>query len=346
MTDEGAAVSRDDRAVPAIPDGHCHSSDPVERARALHEVYDAVLVRRRRPDRAALAGLGVVAAQPGRATSTRTARPAGRRTATAELRRGPRPRTRSDAVLPLLRSTLVSIADEAVHVMLVTDADGTILWREGARKPAARGRRGGAGAGHPLVARRRSARTRWAPRWPSTRRCRSTPPSTWCAPSTRGPARPRPCTTRTPARSSAPSTSAARCTRAHPAMVQLVVGHRAAGGEPAAGAPGHRGRAAADAQHAAPRQPARPAGRAGHAERADPRRRAVRGLAGARADRSRASTGSGSTTGARWPSSRWPRGTCCTRTRPHRRPGAAPGAVAAVPRRPPLGAARRHARPA
>ncbi|HEY0815127.1 MAG TPA: GAF domain-containing protein [Pseudonocardia sp.] len=35
-------------------------------------------------------------------------------------------------VMPLLRSTLVSIADEALHVMLVTDADGTILWREGA----------------------------------------------------------------------------------------------------------------------------------------------------------------------------------------------------------------------
>jgi hypothetical protein len=35
-------------------------------------------------------------------------------------------------VMPLLRSTLVSIADEAMHVMLVTDAEGTILWREGA----------------------------------------------------------------------------------------------------------------------------------------------------------------------------------------------------------------------
>jgi hypothetical protein len=35
-------------------------------------------------------------------------------------------------VLPLLRSTLVSIADEAMHVMLVTDAEGVILWREGA----------------------------------------------------------------------------------------------------------------------------------------------------------------------------------------------------------------------
>ena len=39
-----------------------------------------------------------------------------------------------DDVMPLLRSTLVSIADEAMHVMLVTDADGTILWREGATR--------------------------------------------------------------------------------------------------------------------------------------------------------------------------------------------------------------------
>lgn len=39
-----------------------------------------------------------------------------------------------DAVMPLLRSTLVSIADEAMHVMLVTDAEGHILWRDGATK--------------------------------------------------------------------------------------------------------------------------------------------------------------------------------------------------------------------
>ncbi|BBG04358.1 MULTISPECIES: helix-turn-helix domain-containing protein [Pseudonocardia] len=36
------------------------------------------------------------------------------------------------AVMPLLRNTLVSIADEAMHVMLVTDADGHVLWRDGA----------------------------------------------------------------------------------------------------------------------------------------------------------------------------------------------------------------------
>lgn len=35
-------------------------------------------------------------------------------------------------VMPLLRTTLVSIADEAMHVMLVTDADGHVLWRDGA----------------------------------------------------------------------------------------------------------------------------------------------------------------------------------------------------------------------
>ena len=36
-------------------------------------------------------------------------------------------------VLPLLRSTLLGVADEAMHVMIVTDAEGHILWREGAR---------------------------------------------------------------------------------------------------------------------------------------------------------------------------------------------------------------------
>ncbi len=37
------------------------------------------------------------------------------------------------AVLPLLRDTLVSIADEAMHMMIVTDEQGHILWREGQR---------------------------------------------------------------------------------------------------------------------------------------------------------------------------------------------------------------------
>jgi len=36
------------------------------------------------------------------------------------------------AVLPILRQTLTTIADEASHIMIVTDAQGLILWREGA----------------------------------------------------------------------------------------------------------------------------------------------------------------------------------------------------------------------
>ncbi|MEU6642109.1 GAF domain-containing protein [Saccharomonospora sp. NPDC046836] len=35
------------------------------------------------------------------------------------------------AVLTPLRELLVSIADESLHIMIVTDAEGTILWREG-----------------------------------------------------------------------------------------------------------------------------------------------------------------------------------------------------------------------
>ncbi|WP_159943227.1 MULTISPECIES: GAF domain-containing protein [unclassified Nocardiopsis] len=37
-------------------------------------------------------------------------------------------------VLPLIRSSLVSVADEADHIMLVTDAAGQILWRDGSRR--------------------------------------------------------------------------------------------------------------------------------------------------------------------------------------------------------------------
>ena len=36
------------------------------------------------------------------------------------------------SVIPLLRKMLVDIADASHHIMIVTDAHGTILWREGA----------------------------------------------------------------------------------------------------------------------------------------------------------------------------------------------------------------------
>ncbi|MBO3750231.1 GAF domain-containing protein [Streptosporangiaceae bacterium NEAU-GS5] len=34
-------------------------------------------------------------------------------------------------LLPLLRHTLLQIADEAAHIMVITDADGSVLWRDG-----------------------------------------------------------------------------------------------------------------------------------------------------------------------------------------------------------------------
>src|SRR6201991_5239962 len=34
------------------------------------------------------------------------------------------------AVLPVLRQTLTTIADEAAHIMIITDAQGMIMWRE------------------------------------------------------------------------------------------------------------------------------------------------------------------------------------------------------------------------
>ena len=34
-------------------------------------------------------------------------------------------------MLPGLRSNLASVADEAQHIMVVTDADGVVLWRDG-----------------------------------------------------------------------------------------------------------------------------------------------------------------------------------------------------------------------
>ncbi len=38
------------------------------------------------------------------------------------------------SVLPVLRETLVGIAEDAMHVMIITDADGHVLWTEGARE--------------------------------------------------------------------------------------------------------------------------------------------------------------------------------------------------------------------
>ncbi|HZG91151.1 MAG TPA: GAF domain-containing protein [Pseudonocardia sp.] len=104
--------------------------DPVEHAHLLHEVFEAVLS----------GGSGPAAPRPLVSESWQRSLAArvdpDRRLPPVVVAPDELPDMRDAhplaAVLPLLRSTLVSIADEAMHMMLVTDADGVILWREGA----------------------------------------------------------------------------------------------------------------------------------------------------------------------------------------------------------------------
>jgi hypothetical protein len=104
--------------------------DPVEHAHVLHEVFDAVLA----------GGTGPVEPRPLVSQSWQRSLAAhidpDHRTPPVVVSEDDLPDLRAAhplaEVLPLLRSTLVSIADEAMHMMLVTDAEGTILWREGA----------------------------------------------------------------------------------------------------------------------------------------------------------------------------------------------------------------------
>jgi GAF domain-containing protein len=103
--------------------------DPLLRARALAETFDAVLSGR-----------------PGRQAPRPVISESWQRSLAAHVdpdRRTPPVVHAPDDVrriraahplgdcLPVLRSTLTSIADEAMHVMLVTDAQGDILWRDG-----------------------------------------------------------------------------------------------------------------------------------------------------------------------------------------------------------------------
>lgn len=116
--------ARQGSAPSAAPD------DPVRHAHALAGVFDAVLSGR-----------------PGRQTPRRVVSESWQRSLAAHVdpeRRTPPVVYAADELvdlraahplsdcLPVLRSTLASIADEAEHVMLVTDAEGHILWRDGA----------------------------------------------------------------------------------------------------------------------------------------------------------------------------------------------------------------------
>jgi hypothetical protein len=104
--------------------------DPAAHAHLMHQVYEAVLAG----DEAPVAPRSLVSESWQRSLAAHV--DPDRRTPPVVVRESEIPHLRDahplNAVMPLLRSTLVSIADEAMHVMLVTDADGTILWREGA----------------------------------------------------------------------------------------------------------------------------------------------------------------------------------------------------------------------
>jgi hypothetical protein len=106
--------------------------DPAAHARLLHQVFDAVLAGDR-----ALAAPRTLVSESWRRSLAAHIDP-DQRTPPVVVGEAELPDMRAahplNAVLPLLRSTLVSIADEAMHVMLITDADGTILWREGAAR--------------------------------------------------------------------------------------------------------------------------------------------------------------------------------------------------------------------
>jgi hypothetical protein len=104
--------------------------DPDRQARTLHDVYEAVLSG----DARGRAPRSLVSESWQRSLAARV--DPDRHTPPVRVPEHDLPDVREahplHEVLPLLRSTLVSIADEAMHVMLVTDAEGTILWREGA----------------------------------------------------------------------------------------------------------------------------------------------------------------------------------------------------------------------
>ncbi|MFC5996305.1 GAF domain-containing protein [Pseudonocardia hispaniensis] len=127
-------MSRDDAAPPDRrnrPDPT--ALDPLAHARNLSKVFDAVLAG----DELAQAAPRPIISESWRRSLAAHVDPENRTPpvvfAPDELRevRAAHPLS---AVMPLLRSTLVSIADEAMHVMLVTDAEGRLLWREGAAR--------------------------------------------------------------------------------------------------------------------------------------------------------------------------------------------------------------------
>lgn len=104
--------------------------DAPDQARRLSELYDEVLGGGRAPG----SPRPLVAASWERslAASVDPDLDAPPMVLSAELLESLRENHPLRVVLPVLRETLTTIADEASHIMIITDAQGLILWREGA----------------------------------------------------------------------------------------------------------------------------------------------------------------------------------------------------------------------
>ncbi|PVZ13012.1 GAF domain-containing protein [Actinomycetospora cinnamomea] len=110
-------------------EGPTAPADPLERARYLERIREAVLSGSASP----AAPRDVVSASWRRSLDARVDPDHGRPwqvfgTEELDAVRGSHLLA---PVLPMLRRTLLDVADEAVHMMIVTDARGHILWREG-----------------------------------------------------------------------------------------------------------------------------------------------------------------------------------------------------------------------
>jgi hypothetical protein len=104
--------------------------DAPERARRLSELYDEVLGGDRVPG--APRPLVAESWQRSLAASVDPELDGPPVVLPVELLESLREKHPLRAVLPILRQTLTTFADEASHIMIITDAQGLILWREGA----------------------------------------------------------------------------------------------------------------------------------------------------------------------------------------------------------------------